>query len=90
MKEIRKNTIKEIRKNKKIQFDHFRDVVIIPTKEEYVNFGVWWSEADYIEFKKSAIKEVMLFLNSYNNLNLNQALSILYSPEYFPHNYKLC
>ena len=71
-----------MKKNKKIQFNYLRDVVIVPNKEEYIRHGVWWNEEDYLRFKESAINEILLLKTKYRALNLTQALSILYGGNY--------
>lgn len=70
----------EPHKNKKIHFNYLRDVVIVPSKEEYIKYDVWWKKQDYIHFKQSALNELILLLckPKYRTLNLTQALSILY------------
>ena len=72
------NKIKPIKKI--LRFDYIRDIIIIPEKEEYRRNGIWWDELDYIEFKRSAILEVMPIIKQYGKITLHEALLILYNP----------
>ena len=77
--ELNNAKIKNVKKNKLLRFDYLRDIIIIPTKEEYISYEIWWREIDYIEFRNSAIKEVCHLVKKYGNLTLHKALLILYN-----------
>lgn len=72
----------KVEKNKKIQFNYLRDVVIVPNREEYIKYGVWWNQEDYLHFKESAFNEIIMLTTKYKTLNLTQALAILYRENY--------
>ena len=73
MKQIN-NTIQ-----KKTRFHYIRDIIIVPTKEEYLEHSIWWEEQDYVNFRQSAINEILSYKKFHSSLNLNQALAILYN-----------
>jgi hypothetical protein len=66
------------KQKKELRFDYIRDIIIIPD-EEYRHSEIWWKERDYIEFQKSAIREVMHLIEIYGQITLHKALILLYS-----------
>jgi len=63
---------------KKIHFHYIRDVIIVPTREEYLEQNIWWSENDYTSFKQSAINEILALTRIHKTVTLHKALSLLY------------
>ena len=74
---------------KKIQFHYIRDIIIVPSREEYLEQNIWWGEKDYINFTQSAINEILVLTTFYKSISLHQALSILYGINNTSINYKL-
>ena len=67
-----------MKQKKELRFDYIRDIIIIP-HEEYRYSELWWNEVDYIEFQKSAIREVMHLVEKYGQITLHKALILLYN-----------
>ena len=73
---------------KKIQFHYMREIITIPTKEDYLTYNLWWNEADYVEFMKSARKEILSLIQNVRGLNVDQALKIIYNPQFLSKEYE--
>lgn len=75
-----------IRKRKEVRFSNIDKVVLVPTRQEYVdhNLGskLWWTVEDYSKFKRSAVLEVSAMINIYR-IDAKTALERMSSDEYF-------
>ena len=69
------------KKNKKVEFSIFRDVVIVPKLSETCNtIDIWWSDVDKINASKTMRDEILGLQRIYPDITVKEALKILYQP----------
>lgn len=68
-------------KNKKIIFNKYVSVVLIPSikdMDDEMSSKLWWNKIDYINFRISSKAEIDVFLNIHKELNYKDAIRLLY------------
>lgn len=68
------------KKNKKVEFSIFRDVVIIPKLSETCHSNIWWSNVDKINATKTMRDEILSLQRIYPDITAKEAIKILYQP----------
>lgn len=74
-----------IKHRKTVRFSSAVRVILVPTREEYqkeVGHLIWWTDADYIQFKQSAVDEIVKFLKKHATLSIKEAQTRLYQPHH--------
>ena len=76
------NTISH-KKNKKVNFSIFRDVIVIPnSRDMYDSIDIWWSATDKLNAHKSMFHEVQTLLNMCPDISMKEAIKLLYQPNH--------
>ena len=71
------------KKNKKVDFSIFRDIIIIPKLSEVCDsIDIWWSNTDKIKAYKSMTTEIENIQRIYPGITVKEAAKILYQPSY--------
>ena len=65
-------------KQKKISFDHFIEVLVIPHMDE--TGKLWWSDNDLQLFKESSKIEIKRLQKIHPAITIQQASKLLYQP----------
>ena len=69
------------KKNKKVEFSIFRDVIIVPKISETCDsIDIWWSSVDKINASKTMTDEILSLQRIYPDITIKEALKILYQP----------
>ena len=71
-----------IKKTRHVRYKETCDVILIPSKEEYVEFGIqlWYKNRDFEVAMAEAKKELRVLLESLPLLSFSSALTLLYQP----------
>jgi hypothetical protein len=74
----------ETKLRKRVRYETSVRVVLIPTRDEYVEAGLqndlWWEDTDYTVFKNSAVRELKALMTLKRLTNSKEALTLLYQP----------
>jgi hypothetical protein len=69
------------KRNKKVEFSVFRDIIIIPKLSEICDTNdIWWSHTDKIKACTSMSMEIQCLQKIYPNITVKEAMRILYQP----------
>jgi hypothetical protein len=78
-----KRDFKSPKPKKSVNFDTCVRVVLIASRQEYLNYGMvdalWFNDQDYNEFKSTALSELKSVMNT-NLVDSRQGLQLLYQP----------
>jgi hypothetical protein len=73
---------------RRVKFQAAVRVVLIPSRNEYINAGMgdvlWWEESDYSVFKRAAVSELKMLMQSEGILDSKVAIQMMYQPGYLP------
>jgi regulatory protein YycI of two-component signal transduction system YycFG len=64
---------------KKVTFNKDNMVYTIPEKNNCI-LNIWYAENELINFKKSAINEILELMKRHNSMTCKDALKLLYQP----------
>lgn len=72
------------KKNKKINFNKYVSVILIPNINEYkecnLNQSLWWTKEELQSFKLSCSEEIFKLIKRHNLMTVQQAAKLLYQP----------
>jgi hypothetical protein len=69
------------KRNKRVEFSIFRDIIIIPKLSEICDsIDIWWSQTDKINACKSMNTEIQCLQKIYPNITIKEAMIMLYQP----------
>lgn len=79
-----KNNNKLFKKNKKIKFNSYVSVILIPRINIHSHYelvkNLWWSPKELLSFKQSCLEEIMILINRHNSMTPQQASKLLHQP----------
>jgi hypothetical protein len=71
------------KKEKKVSFDLFTEIIYIPKYEKQNNYDhekLWWSEYEINMTRIGSRDEILTLLKKHVNMTINQAKKLLYQP----------
>jgi hypothetical protein len=71
------------KKEKKVSFDLFTEIIYIPKYEKYNNYdheNLWWSDYEMNMTRIGSRDEILTLLKKHTLMTINQAKKLLYQP----------